>query len=184
MFLKLHRIARCRHCASPLKRLISSAFVAQKDDILHFACQSDDCWGSGALFKINSQHSAAHTDPLSLGQDYETEAECIPELNLTGRQGCQVADSNLNMSVVSLCAQLLQPVPLLDRLRPSWVDVMGVPKILRLPDHSSITLSGWWSATMRVAWSLTAILSSNWITRHARRGQQRPRNLHSIQIHA
>ena len=46
------------------------------------------------------------TDPLSLGQDYETEAECIPELNLTGSQGFQVADSNLNMSVVSrsLCA--------------------------------------------------------------------------------
>ena len=79
---------------------ILSDFVAQKDDILHFACQSD------ASFKINSQHNAAHADPLSLGQDYETEAECIPELNLTGRQGCQVADSNLNMSVVSrsLCA--------------------------------------------------------------------------------
>ena len=43
---------------------------------------------------------------LCLGQDYETEGECIPELNLTGRQGCQLADSNLNMSVVSrsLCA--------------------------------------------------------------------------------
>ena len=43
MFLKLHRIALCRYCASPLKSLVSSAFVAQKDDILHFACQSDDC---------------------------------------------------------------------------------------------------------------------------------------------
>ena len=126
------------------------------------------------------------------------------KLNLTGRQGCQVAGMNLNMSVVprSLCAvkvtlyiliskwckaELLQPVPLLDILRPSWViivDVMDVPKILKLPDHSSCTLSRWWSATMRVAWSLTVILSSNWITRHVRRGQQRPHNLHSIQIHA
>ena len=132
------------------------------------------------------------------------------KLNLTGRQGCQVAGLNLNMSVVprSLCvvevtlyiliskwcmlynkqkAELLQPVPLLDILRPSWViivDVMNVPKILKLPDHSSCTLSGWWSATMRVAWSLTVILSSNWITRHVRRGQQRPHNLHSIQTHA
>ena len=43
------------------------------------------------------------------------------------------------------------------------------------------TLSGWWSATMRVAWSWIAILSSNCITRHARRGQQRPQNLDSIQ---
>ena len=132
------------------------------------------------------------------------------KLNFTGRQGCQVAGLNLNMSVVprslyavegslyslisKWCmlynkqkAELLQPVPLLDILRPSWViivDVMDVPKILTLPDHSSSTLSGWWSATMRVAWSLTAILSSNWITGHARRGQQRPQNLHSIQIHA
>ena len=63
------------------------------------------------------------------------------KLNLTGRQGCQVADSNLNMSVVSLSlcavevtlyilisklcmlynkqkAELLQPVPLLVILRP------------------------------------------------------------------
>ena len=47
------------------------------------------------------------TDPLSLGYDYETEAECIPELNLTGRQGCQVADSHLNMSVVSRSLVLL-----------------------------------------------------------------------------
>ena len=101
MFLKLHRIALCRYCASRFKNLVLSAFVPQKDDILHFACQSDDCWGSEALFNINLQHNAAHTSPLSLGQDYETEAECIPELNLTGRQGCQVADSNLNMSVVS-----------------------------------------------------------------------------------
>ena len=127
------------------------------------------------------------------------------KLNLTGRQGCQVAGLNLNMSVVprslllyilinKRCmlynkqkAELLQPVPLLDILRPSWViivDVMDVPKILKLPDHSSCTLSGWWSATMRVAWSLTVILSSNWITRHVRRGQQRPPNLHSIQIYA
>ena len=83
----------------PLKSLVSSAFAAQIDDILHFSCQSDDCGGSEALFKINSQHNAAHTDPLSLGQDYETEAECIPELNLTGRQGCQVADLNLNCGV-------------------------------------------------------------------------------------
>ena len=113
------------------------------------------------------------------------------KLNLTGRQGCQVAGLNLNMSVVprSLCAvkvtlniliskwcmlynkqkaELLQPLPLLDILRPSWVlivDVMDVPTILKLPDHSSCTLSGWWSATMRFAWSLTVILSSNWITR-------------------
>ena len=43
MFLKLHRIALCRYCASRLKSLVSSAFVAQKDAILHFACQSDDC---------------------------------------------------------------------------------------------------------------------------------------------
>ena len=75
MFIKLHRIALCRYCVFFLNSLVSSAFVAQKDDILHLACQSDDCWGSEALFKINSQHNAAHTDPLSLGQDYETEAE-------------------------------------------------------------------------------------------------------------
>ena len=43
MFLKLHQIALCKYCASPLMRMVSSAFVAQKDDILHFACQSDDC---------------------------------------------------------------------------------------------------------------------------------------------
>ena len=59
---------------------------------------------------------------------------------------------------------------------------MAVPKMLKLPDHSSSASSRWWSATMRVTWSLTAILSSNIITRHARRGQQRPRNLRSIQI--
>ena len=129
------------------------------------------------------------------------------KLNLTGRQGCQVAGLNLNMSVVprSLCAvevtlyiliskwcmlynkQKLNCFSLSLLLRPSWVfivDVMDVPKILKLPDHSSCTLSGWWSATMRVAWSLTVILSSNWITRHVRRGQQRPHHLHSIQIHA
>ena len=85
MLLNLHRNALCRYCASPLKNLVLSAFVAQKDDILHFACQSNDCWGSEALFKMNSQHNPAHADPLSLGQDYEIEAECIPELNFTGR---------------------------------------------------------------------------------------------------
>ena len=46
MFIKLHRIALCRYCVFFFKytsSLVSSAFVAQKDDILHFACQSDDC---------------------------------------------------------------------------------------------------------------------------------------------
>ena len=43
MLLNLHRNALCRYCAFPLKNLVLSAFVAQKDDILHFACQSDDC---------------------------------------------------------------------------------------------------------------------------------------------
>ena len=38
---------------------------------------------------------------LSVWDKIMKQAECIPELNLTGRQGCQVADSNLNMSVVS-----------------------------------------------------------------------------------
>ena len=42
MFIKLHRIALCRYCVFFLNSLVSSAFVAQKDDILHFACQSDD----------------------------------------------------------------------------------------------------------------------------------------------
>ena len=87
MFIKLHRIALCRYCASPLNNLVSSAFVAQKDDILHFACQSDDCWGSEALFKINSQHNVAHTDPLSLGQDYETETEDYIHLKLLTGKG-------------------------------------------------------------------------------------------------
>ena len=32
----LRRIALSRYCASPLKSLVSSAFVAQKDDILYF----------------------------------------------------------------------------------------------------------------------------------------------------
>ena len=49
-----------------------------------------------AFFKINSAHNAAHTNPLSFEQDYETETECVPELNLIGRQGCQFAGSNLN----------------------------------------------------------------------------------------
>ena len=43
MLLHLHRNALCRYCASPLNNLVLSALVAQKDDILHFACQSDDC---------------------------------------------------------------------------------------------------------------------------------------------
>ena len=179
-----------------LNSLVSSAFVAQKDYILHFACQSDDCWGSEALFKINSQHNAVHTDPLSLGQDYETEAEfdwatrlssCGLELeHVCGAPLCCWSHA-LHFDKQMMHAELLQPVPLLDILRPSWViivDVMDVPEILKLPDHSSCTLSRWWSATMRVAWSLTVILSSNWITRHVRRGQQLPQNLHSIQIHA
>ena len=58
----------------------------------------------------------------------------------------------------------------------------GCAEMLKLPDHSSSASSRWWSATMRVAWSLTAILSSNRMTRHARRGQKRPRNLRTIQI--
>ena len=57
--------------------------------------------GQRLFFKLIQNIMLPITDPLSLGQDYETEAECIPELNLTGRQGFQVADSNLNMSVVS-----------------------------------------------------------------------------------
>ena len=43
MFIKLHRIALCRYCGFVLNSLVSSAFVTQKDYILHFACQSDDC---------------------------------------------------------------------------------------------------------------------------------------------
>ena len=43
MFIKLHRIALCRYCVFFLNSLVSSAFDAQNDDILHFACQSDDC---------------------------------------------------------------------------------------------------------------------------------------------
>ena len=44
MLLKLHRNALCRYCASPVNNLFFlSAFVAQKADILHFSCQSDDC---------------------------------------------------------------------------------------------------------------------------------------------
>ena len=43
MFIKLNRIALCRYCVFFLNSLVSSAFVAQKDDILHLACQSDDC---------------------------------------------------------------------------------------------------------------------------------------------
>ena len=43
MFIKFHRIALCSYCGLFLNSLVSSAFVAQNDDILHFACQSDDC---------------------------------------------------------------------------------------------------------------------------------------------
>ena len=43
MFITLHRIALCRYCVHFLNSLVSSAFVSQKDDIMHFACQSDDC---------------------------------------------------------------------------------------------------------------------------------------------